>query len=154
MILDSTGVSELDRVDEALRRALEPTPSLFRAVLRCAGGRCSVLRRAGKTVALDRLIAAGAWIDASLGLIEFELPNWCVRRLLYEDCEWLCTLSRRPNVPLEIDDVAEATHSSVALAILRAALAARRQSAPASAVDAARQVRLVPEGPVGCDNFA
>ena len=144
MILDGTAVCELERVDEALRRAPEPTPSLFRAVLRGAGGRCSALRRAGKTVGLHRLIDAGAWIDASLGLIAFELPNWCVRRLVYEDGEWLCTLSRRPNVPLEIDDVAEATHPSVALAILRAVLAARRQSAPAPAVDAGRHVRLVP----------
>lgn len=103
---------------------------------------------------LDRLTAAGAWIDASLKLLEFELPNWCVRRLVYEDGEWLCTLSRRPNVPLEIDDVAEATHSSIAFAILRAALVARRASAVSPAVETVRHVRLVPGAPVGCDNFA
>jgi hypothetical protein len=35
----------------------------------------------GKTIALDRVIDAGAWTDAAITLIGFELPNWSVRRL-------------------------------------------------------------------------
>jgi hypothetical protein len=154
MILTSANESELDRLDEALRRAPEPTPALFRDVLRGAGRRNCALRRAGKTVGLHRLMDAGAWTDASLALIELELPNWCVRRLLYEDGEWLCTLSRRPNLPLEIDDVAEATHASITLAILRAVMAARRQGAASPAMDVARRAQSFLEGPLCCDNFA
>lgn len=152
MILASANEGELDRVDEALRRAPEPTPALFREVLRSAGARCAALRRAGKMLRLHRLIDAGALTDASLMLIELELPNWCVRRLVYEDGEWLCTLSRRPNLPLEIDDVAEATHGSITLAILRAVMAARRQTVASPAIEAA--MRPMPEAPICCDNFA
>jgi hypothetical protein len=154
MIHGSANESELDRVDEALRRAPEPTAALLREVLRSAGGRSCALRRAGKTVGLNRLIDTGAWTDASLALIALELPNWCVRRLVYEDGEWLCTLSRRPNLPLEIDDVAEATHPSITLAILRAVMEARRQTAASPAIDVARRLQPLPEAPVCCDNFA
>jgi hypothetical protein len=48
----------------------------------------------GKTITLDRLIEAGAWTDAAITLIGFELPSWSVRRLACEDGEWLCSLSR------------------------------------------------------------
>jgi hypothetical protein len=47
----------------------------------------------GKTITLDRLNGAGAWADAAITLVGFELPNWKPRRLVYEDDEWLCSLS-------------------------------------------------------------
>src|SRR5215471_2467367 len=45
---------------------------------------------------LDALIAAGAWIDAALALLELELPQWTLRRLVYDDGEWHCSLSKHP----------------------------------------------------------
>jgi hypothetical protein len=38
----------------------------------------------GKTITLDRLIEAGAWADAAITLVGFELPNWRLRRLVYD----------------------------------------------------------------------
>jgi hypothetical protein len=49
--------------------------------------------KAGKAARIDQLIKAGAWSDAALTLIELELPAWKVRRLVYEDGEWFCSLS-------------------------------------------------------------
>jgi hypothetical protein len=65
---------------------------------------------AGKAARIDQLIDAGAWNDAALALIELELPAWKLRRLVYEDGEWLCSLSRQPNLPLALDDTADARH--------------------------------------------
>jgi hypothetical protein len=42
---------------------------------------------------LSRLVEQGAWIDASLALLDFDSPPWKLRRLLREDGEWFCSLS-------------------------------------------------------------
>jgi hypothetical protein len=92
----------------------------------------------------------GAWADAVLALLELELPYWKLRRLLYEDGEWHCVLSRRLELPLDLDDGTEATHEVLALAILIAFIKTR--SAVASA--AVPLVRAAPRDTVCCDNFA
>jgi hypothetical protein len=38
------------------------------------------MKRAGKAARIDQLIEAGAWIDAALALVDFELPAWRLRR--------------------------------------------------------------------------
>jgi hypothetical protein len=43
--------------------------------------RLPVLSRAGKTARLQQLVAAGAWTEAALTLIELELPAWSLKRL-------------------------------------------------------------------------
>ena len=65
----------------------------------------------GGMARLERLIAAGAWTDAALVLIELELPAWSLRRLIREDDEWFCSLSRQPNVPVALDVTAHAHHA-------------------------------------------
>ena len=66
------------------------------------------LLKAGEASRIGRLIEAGAWSDAALTLLELELPAWKLRRLVYEDGEWFCSLSKQPNLPVAIDDTREA----------------------------------------------
>ena len=94
-------------------------PELVLKVVEHACLRLPSLRSSGKAAGIDRLIASGAWLDAAFALIELELPNWKVRRVVFEDCEWLCSLSRQPNMPVVIDDPVEARHEILSLAILR-----------------------------------
>jgi hypothetical protein len=104
---------------------------------------------------VNRLIESGAWTDAALALLELELPQWKVRRLIQDDGEWLCTLSKQPQLPLGLDEATEATHEVLPLAILIALLQARC----ANAADAAGSTAVPLVRPAGgyavcCDNFA
>ena len=141
--------------DEAVRFASEPTLGLFSKIIVGACSRIPLLNKAGKAAQIDRLLELGAWADAALTLIELELPGWTLRRLIREDGQWFCSLSRQPNVPAALDDTADATHEVMPLAILLAFLQARRrtflaaQTAPTAPVFDQAPVKLV-----CCDNFA
>ncbi|HKU06710.1 MAG TPA: hypothetical protein VJR30_11640 [Bradyrhizobium sp.] len=80
----------------------------------------------GGVARLDRLVHAEAWIDAVLSLIELELPMWHPRRLIYDGGEWICSLSRHPEVPFEFDDTADGRHEVPAVAILLSFVEAKR----------------------------
>ena len=104
---------------------------------------------------IDRLIESGAWTDAALALVELELPQWKLRRIVYEEGEWHCCLSRHPQLPLGLDDVAEASHEILPLALLISLLQARRAVAERpTGVTAVPQVGPVSGYAVCCDNFA
>ena len=60
----------------------------------------------------NQLVAHGAWADAVLLLLQFELPQWKVKRILYDDGEWHCLLSKQPQFPLGFDEGAEARHEA------------------------------------------
>src|SRR5208283_1867676 len=115
-----------------------------------------VLQKAGKASRLAQLIEAGAWSDAVLALIELELPGWKLRRLVYEDAEWLCSLSEKPNLPMAFDDTADATNEELPLAILSAFVEARRRAAatPETSSPTVPQVRPTSGYAICCDNFA
>jgi len=143
----------LDRLDEAVRVAPKPTPELLSQIIAGARRRIPVLRLSA--AAIGRLIKLGAWVDAALALIELELPGWKLRRLICEDGEWFCSLSRQPNLPPTLDDTADGTHVVMSLAILQAILEARRKMAfavrPAATVPA---IDPAPATLICCDNFA
>ena len=147
---------DLDLLDRELYLAPAVTALLFRKVTESgACTRLPSLRQMGKTITLDRLIEAGAWTDAAITLIGFELPNWSVRRLVCEDGEWLCSLSRQPNLPIFLDEPAEGSHAVLALAVLQAFVAARCRSAATQQVTVS--VPLVLPSPAFvfcCDNLA
>jgi hypothetical protein len=103
-----------DRLGDALRLAPALGPELFNKIIDRGGTRLRVLRQSGKAFRIDRLIEAGAWTEAALALIELEIPAWKVRRLVCENGEWLCSLSRQLNVPIELDDNVEASHEVLA----------------------------------------
>jgi hypothetical protein len=144
-----------DRLDEELRIAPKPALDLFAKIIAGVCTRIPVLSKSGKAGRIDRLIDCGAWTDAALALIEFELPAWKVRRLICENGEWFCSLSRQPNLPLEIDDTVDARHEVLPLAILSAFVEARRRtSTRREAVLVDSRPAAAPAGIVCCDNFA
>ncbi|TYO65747.1 hypothetical protein FXV83_15130 [Bradyrhizobium hipponense] len=80
---------------------------------------------------------------------------WRLRRLVYDGGEWLCSLSRHPDVPIEFDEPAEGRHETRAVAILLSLVEAKRllaATAPVS-VPSVPQVRPVAADPFCCDNF-
>ena len=95
----------------------------------------------------------GRFTEAALALLELEMPNWKIRRLVNESGEWLCSLSSRPGVPTEFDDMAEARHTVLSLAVLRALLEARRVNG-AEAIFTPADVPLSTTTRFCCDNFA
>jgi hypothetical protein len=139
-----------------LENAQEPSANLIREVIEEACVRLPLLKKAGKANNIDQLIEAGAWCDAVLALIDIELPGWKLRRLIRENSEWFCSLSRQPDLPVELDDTADASHEVMVLAILGAFLEARDKSAalrgsPKPTVPA---LRPSTDRTICCDNFA
>ena len=126
MLFDPKHEGPLDALEAQLRRAFGLTRALISNVIADACLRLPVMKRAGKAARIDQLIEAGD--DAALALIELELPAWKLRRLVYEDGEWFCALSRQPNLPVALDDTVDARHEVLPLAILSAFVEARRRA--------------------------
>jgi hypothetical protein len=139
-------------LEQRLRSAPALTPELMSEVIAQACTRLLALQSAAKTK-FHCLIDSGAWTDAALALLELELPQWRVRRLVWEDGEWFCSLSDQPWIPLGLDDLAEASHESLPLAILLALLEGR---AVTNLPRAAAVPSILPAvgHAVCCDNFA
>jgi hypothetical protein len=118
--------------------------------------RLPALKKAGKANRIDRLIENGAWCDAVLSLIELEIPAWNVRRIAHEDGEWFCSLTRQPNMPIDLDDTADGRHRELPLAILRAFLEARGRTSAVHDPDTpfVPEVRPARSSTICCDNFA
>jgi hypothetical protein len=141
---------------DRLRDANAATAELMSDVIGEACRRFPSAGQTEKTARIERLIGSGAWTDASLALIDLELPLWQVRRIAYDEGEWYCALSRERELPDWLDSSIEARHADLALAILSAFVEAQRVVAPQSkpSVPAApRDARLLYE-PLCCDNFA
>ena len=94
----------LDRLDDELQAAPEAARAVFARIIGSACSRIPVLSKSGKTARMERLIESGAWTDAAMALVESEMPGWKLRRLVYENGEWFCSLSRQPNMPADLDD--------------------------------------------------
>jgi hypothetical protein len=145
----------LDRLDDELQAAPEAARAVFAKIIGSACSRIPVLSKSGKTARIERLIESEAWTDAAVAVIELEMPGWKLRRLVYENGEWFCSLSRRPNMPAELDDSADAAHEILPLAILRAFVEARRRSKVATdSASGVPQLRPAAGDVVCCDNFA
>ena len=149
----------LVELHDELRRAQAVTPDLMAKVVAGACTRLTLPSCAAKAAKIDRLIDLEAWTEAALAVVELELPQWRLRRLVCEEGAWLCSLSKQWNLPAWLDDSAEARHESLPLAILGALIEARRCGEPSSV----RVTSSVPQCPVEssapaeivcCDNFA
>lgn len=111
--------------------------------------------RTGKTARIERMIKSEAWTDAALALIDLELPQWQIRRIVYDEGEWHCALSRQRELPEWLDHSIEARHADLPLAILRAFVDALLTPAPSSRIG----IPYVPHGAISLyqtvlvDNF-
>jgi hypothetical protein len=144
--------AQLGVLEERLRRAHALTPDLLSDVIAKACTRFAA--HPTPKARVNSLIEAGAWTDAMLAIVELVLPSWKLRRLIHEDGEWLCSLSQQPNLPVALDDTAEASHQVLPLAILGAFVEARlRTEAMFETSQAVHQVRPTSGYAVCCDNF-
>jgi hypothetical protein len=142
-------------VDE-LRLTPRLTPYLISRVVTEACTRVSGMARAGMAARLDRLVRAEAWLDAVLCLIELELPMWRPCRLVYDGGEWVCSLSRHPEVPFEFSDTADGRHEAPAVAILLSFVEAKRLLATSESAGAPSVPQVAPATAAYafcCDNF-
>jgi hypothetical protein len=141
---------------ERLNDALAVTPALIADVIRETCRRFPSQGHAGKTERVEQLIQLGAWTDAALALIELELPQWRVRRLVYDSGEWHCALSRERELPDWLDDSVEGRHADLALAILSAFVEVQRASPPSirTSVPAAGRNESPLYQPLCCDSFS
>jgi hypothetical protein len=104
---------------------------------------------------IERLMQSDAWTDAALALIELELPQWQVRRIVYDAGEWHCALSRQRELPDWLDQSIEASHADLSLAILIAFAEAQRVS-PSPVRTSVPRAPLMADAlytPLCCDNF-
>jgi hypothetical protein len=151
--------SRLVVLQDQLRRVQVVTPGLMSKLVAGACTRITMPSCAAKAAQIDRLIESEAWTEAALVLVELELPLWKLRRLVYEEGAWLCSLSKQWNLPVWLSDSAEARHESLPLAILSALIEAHQYGEPSSkrAATSVPQCRLETSSPVEimcCDNFA
>jgi hypothetical protein len=135
------------------------TPDLMAEIVAGACTRVAMPGWAAKAAKIHRLIELEAWTEATLALVELELPQWRLRRLVCEEGYWLCSLSKQWNLPAWLSDSAEACHESLPLAILSAMIEARQgaEPLPGPAVGSVPQCGTQ-SGPLAqvmcCDNFA
>ncbi len=155
MLFDSNQGEHLRELQEQIGRAQTITPELMADVIARTCPRLHAQRRTAKARVI-RLVESGAFADATLALLELELPQWKLRRLIREDDEWHCSISKQLGLPAELDDMAEANHESLPLAILSAFVEARRHSLTVSEGrrKSVPQVRPTQGYAICCDNFA
>jgi hypothetical protein len=155
MSFDLNHEQDLRDLQEQIRRACTITPALMADVIGRACPRLQSQHRSAKA-RIIRLLESGAFADAMLALLEFELPLWKLRRLIREDDEWHCSISKQLGLPAEFDEMAEASHEGLPLAILSAFVEARRHGVAGGegTPKSVPQVRPTQAYAICCDNFA
>jgi hypothetical protein len=146
----------LRELGDRLGDAHAATAGLMSEIVGEARRRYPSIGQTEKTARIDRLIASNAWTDAALALIDLELPQWQVRRIVYDEGEWHCALSRQRELPDWLDQSIEARHTDLPLAILGAYADARGMTSPASKASVP-PVPFTPGSfyePVCCDDFS
>ena len=144
------------RVAGKIRDADAVTAELLSEVIREVCSRLPSVRRTKDLQRIEQYIQSGAWTDAVLALLALELPQWQVRRLVYDAGEWHCALSRQRELPDWVDQPVETSHPDLSLAVLSALVDAQRvgvfptvtASVPAFAGTESLYM------PFCCDNFA
>jgi len=146
---------ELEKLEHQLDKMTAVTGDLLRRVMSVDCTRVSALRTTEKTKHIDHLIETEAWCDAIFALVDIELPAWRLRRLVNENGEWFCSLTRQPNLPIELDDTADYRHQVMPLAILGAFLEGRQKmiTVEKTSVPSTRRLQPVSDHAICCDNF-
>jgi hypothetical protein len=155
MLLPLPELRDSGELGDRLHNADTATAGLFADVIGTICRRFPSTGQTKKTARIERLIAAEAWMDAALALIDLELPQWQARRIAYDEGEWHCALSHQRELPEWLDQSIEVHHADLPIAILSAFVEAMRTNAPQSRTS----VPIVPREanalyePVYCDNF-
>jgi hypothetical protein len=155
MLAHSEGAERLTRIADRLVAANTTTADLISAIAVAACDHCADVRQLSAHI--RRLTEAGAWTDAALALIANELPRWKLRRLGYDDGEWHCILSLQRDLPDWLDELVEAIHPDLPLALLMAFVEAKRRDGNAPEEirpPTAPHIRPGCGGLICCDNFA
>jgi hypothetical protein len=156
MLLSLPEPHDSGELSDRLHNADAATAGLVADVIGTICRRFPSTRQTEKTARIGRLIAAEAWMDAALALIDLELPQWQARRIAYDEGEWHCALSCQRELPEWLDQSIEVHHADLPLAILSAFVEAMRSSAPRSRTSvptAPREVNALYQ-PLCCDNFS
>ena len=124
--------ADLDEITDRLHEAAEADTALVTQIIGAACRRFPSIGQSAKSARIEQLIRSGAWIDVALALIDLELPQWKVRRIVYDEGEWHCALSRQRELPDWLDQSIEVHHADLALAILGAFVETRRTAAQMS----------------------
>lgn len=135
-----------------IRRSTAVTSDLMSEFMAIACERVATLNKASMPATrIDTLMEDSAWLEAAFAIAKIELPGWTLRRLIQDDGIWLCSLSRQPLLPIELDETVEETHECMTLAILAAVLQAQTHTVqtftPATVETTHAQAMC-------CDNFA
>jgi hypothetical protein len=156
MLLSLPELHDSGELGDRLRNADAATAGLFADVIDATCRRFPSAGQTERTARIERLIAAEAWMDAALALIDLELPQWQARRIAYDEGEWHCALSRARELPEWLDKSIEAHHADLPLAILGAFVEAMRTRGPrirTSVPTVPREVNAL-YAPFCCDNFS
>jgi hypothetical protein len=151
--------SRLPDLQNQLRCAQGVTADLMSKVVAGACDRVTMPSCAGGAARINRLIESEAWTEAALALVELELPQWRLNRLVYEQDAWLCSLNKQWNLRVWLSDCAQARHQSLPIAILSALIEAQQCSEPPSMRAASSVPRCGADlsssiATMCCDNFA
>jgi len=140
---------------ERLRGAYAVTAEFMADIISQTCRRFPSVGQSGKSARVECLIQSGAWTDAAIALLDFELPQWQIRRLVYDEGEWHCALSRQRELPDWLDQSIETRHADLALAILAGFVEVQRITVPdsRSSVPTVRRSASSPYEPVLVDNF-
>ena len=154
--------ADLCELKDEMVRARAVSPQLVAKFIERACRRLAMPGYTAKTARINQLIELQAWTEAALALVELEVPQWKLRRLVCEEGIWLCSLSRQWDFPDWLADQAESSHEALPLAILGALIGARHcgERSPPGRAGVVPQCR----GPRGdsieapaeilcCDNF-
>jgi hypothetical protein len=144
-----------DELNDRLRSAHAVTPDLMAEIIDEACQCFPPILRTEQTLRIERFIESGAWLDATLGLIDLELPQWRVRRIAYDEGEWHCALSRHRELPVWLDQSIEGHHVDLPLAVLSAFVDAWRANVTPSRPSVPVVVRSTDPFCIRmyCDNF-
>jgi hypothetical protein len=142
MLNHSARQRDFDELRHRIQSARSFTTELVHDLVVETQTEATQLADAGHVFMLQRWVHDGAWTDAMLLLAEMKLPQWKLRQIVFDEGQWHCTLSRQPNLPLELDEVAECSHEVLPLAILGALVEAL------SSMRSRNRLRLVDARPV------
>lgn len=143
-------------LSDSLRIAQGMTRPLMLEIIDKACRRFPSLGQSERTARVMRLIDAEAWTEATLALMELELPLWHVRRIAYDEGEWHCALSRERELPDWLDTAIEGCHGDLAVALMSAfvEVQALAVNAPRPSVPNVRPAPDLLYERVACENIS